>query len=164
MRVAKHKVVSIDYTLTDGQGTVIDSSSGQQPLVYIHGLGNIIPGLEVALEGKSTGEHVNAVIAPEQAYGERNESLVQHLARAVFDTAEDVVEGDQATIDGNHPLAGMTLHFDVTIADVRDASEEEISHGHAHGPGGHDHCCVWWCVCRTADCLFFLCFFCVCFF
>jgi len=160
MRVAKHKVVSIDYTLTDGQGTVIDSSSGQQPLVYIHGLGNIIPGLEVALEGKSTGEHVNAVIAPEQAYGERNESLVQHLARDVFDTDEDIVEGmrfhamseagprvvtvvgvegDQVTIDGNHPLAGMTLHFDVTIADVRDASEEEISHGHAHGPGGHDH-------------------------
>src|SRR3569833_4077829 len=93
MRVAKHKVVSIDYTLTDGQGTVIDSSRGQQPLVYINGLGNIIPGLEVALEGKSTGERVNALIAPGRAYGERNESLVQRLARDVFDSDEDVVEG-----------------------------------------------------------------------
>lgn len=160
MRVAKHKVVSIDYTLTDGQGTVIDSSDGGQPLAYIHGTGGIIPGLEAALEGKSPGEHVNAVIAPEQGYGARNESLVQQLARDVFDTDEDIVEGmrfhamseagprvvtvvavegDQVTIDGNHPLAGMTLHFDVTIADVRDASQEEISHGHAHGPGGHDH-------------------------
>lgn len=160
MRVAKHKVVSIDYTLTDGQGTVIDSSSGQAPLAYIHGLGNIIPGLEAALEGKSAGEHVNAVIAPEEAYGTRNEELVQQLARDLFDTEDDIVEGmrfhamseagprvvtvvsvdgDQVTIDGNHPLAGMTLHFDVTIADVRDASDEEISHGHAHGPGGHDH-------------------------
>lgn len=160
MHVAKHKVVSIYYTLTDGQGTVIDSSSGQQPLAYIHGFGNLIPGLEAALEGKSTGEHVNTVITPEQAYGVRNEELVEHLARDVFDTDEDIVEGmrfhamseggprvvkvvaiegDQVTIDGNHPLAGMTLHFDVTIADVRDASEEEISHGHAHGPGGHDH-------------------------
>lgn len=160
MRVAKHKVVSIDYTLTDGQGTVIDSSSGQAPLAYIHGLGNIIPGLEAALEGKSAGEHVNAVITPEEAYGARNEELVQQLARDLFDTEDDIVEGmrfhamseagprvvtvvsvdgDQVTIDGNHPLAGMTLHFDVTIADVRDASDEEISHGHAHGPGGHDH-------------------------
>src|SRR3569832_1078008 len=93
MRVAKHKVVSIDYTLTDGQGTVIDSSSGTPPLVYIPGLGNIIPGLEVALEGKSSGEHVNAVIAPAQAYGERFEALVQHLARDVFVTDEDIVEG-----------------------------------------------------------------------
>src|SRR3569833_1721738 len=93
MRVAKHKVVSIDYTLTDGQGTVIDSSSGQQPLVYIHGLGNIIPGLEVALEGKSTGAHVNAVIASEHAYGERNVSLVQHLAQDDNDTDENNNEG-----------------------------------------------------------------------
>lgn len=160
MRVAKDKVVSIDYTLTDSQGAVIDSSGGQQPLAYIHGMGNIIPGLEAALEGKSTGENVKAVIPPDQAYGPRNESLVQPLSRDLFDTDEDIVEGmrfqamseagprvvtvvnvddDQVTIDGNHPLAGMTLHFDVTIAEVRDASEEELSHGHAHGPGGHDH-------------------------
>lgn len=160
MRVAKHKVVSIDYTLTDGQGAVIDSSGAQEPMAYIHGIGNIIPGLEAALEGKATGEHVKAVIPPDQAYGVRNESLVQHLSRDLFDTEEEIVEGmrfqamsesgprvvtvvnveeDQVTIDGNHPLAGMTLHFDVTIAEIRDASEEEISHGHAHGPGGHDH-------------------------
>lgn len=161
MHVAKDKVVSIDYTLTDGQGTVIDSSGGGAPLAYIHGAGNIIPGLEAALEGKRVGERVNAVIPPEQGYGTRNEELVQHLSRDLFDTDEDIVEGmrfqamsesglrvvsvvsvddDQVTIDGNHPLAGMTLHFDVTIAEVRDASEDELSHGHAHGPGGHhDH-------------------------
>src|SRR3569833_2975420 len=152
MRVAKHKVVSIDYTLTDGQGTVIDSSSGQQPLVYIHGLGNIIPGLEVALEGKSTGEHVHAVLAPDQAYGERMRFHAMSEAGPRVVTVVGV-EGDQVTIDGNHPLAGMTLHFDVTIADVRDASEEETSHGHAHGPGAHDHLCDRRRERRTAECM-----------
>ncbi|MEK7321537.1 MAG: peptidylprolyl isomerase [Pseudomonadota bacterium] len=160
MRIANHKVVSIDYTLTDGQGTVIDSSNDHEPLVYIHGTGNIIPGLETALEGKQAGEQINAVIPPEQAYGMRDEARVQHLSRDVFDTDEEItvgmrfhamsengpqvvtvvsVEGNEVTIDANHPLAGMTLHFDVTVTDVRDASEEELSHGHVHGPGGHDH-------------------------
>ncbi len=160
MHIANHKVVSIDYTLTDGQGTVIDSSNGREPLLYIHGAGNIIPGLEAALEGKKAGEQVKAVIAPEQAYGVRDESRVQQLSRDVFDTDEEIsvgmrfhamgengpqvvtvtgVEGDDVIIDANHPLAGMTLHFDVTITEVRDASEDELSHGHAHGPGGHDH-------------------------
>lgn len=160
MQVAKHKVISIEYTLTDPQGTELDSSRGGSPFVYIHGIGNIIPGLEAALEGKAQGEQINAVIPPENAYGVRDESLVQQLDRSQFDTEDDIqvgmqfhamseagprvvtvvsVEVDKVTIDGNHPLAGMTLHFDVTVKEIRDATGEELSHGHVHGPDDHHH-------------------------
>jgi FKBP-type peptidyl-prolyl cis-trans isomerase SlyD len=160
MQVAKHKVISIDYTLTDAQGTELDSSRGRGPFDYIHGIGNIIPGLESALEGKSKGDQLNAVIAPEKGYGERDESLVQELPRSQFDTEEGIqvgmqfhamsesgprvvtvvsVDADNVTIDGNHPLAGVTLHFDVTVKEIRDATGEELSHGHVHGPDDHHH-------------------------
>lgn len=160
MRIAKHKVISIDYTLTDPQGTELDSSRGRGPFAYIHGIGNIIPGLEAALEGKTAGDQVNAVISPEDAYGVRDEGLVQQIDRAQFDTEGEIqvgmqfhamgesgprvvtvvnIDADKVTIDANHPLAGVTLHFDVTIKEIRDATGEELSHGHVHGPEGHHH-------------------------
>ncbi|HKK05550.1 MAG TPA: peptidylprolyl isomerase [Gammaproteobacteria bacterium] len=160
MQVAKHKVVTIDYTLTDDQGTVIDSSKGAEPLAYIQGVGSIIPGLENALEGKSTGDNVQVSIPPEEGYGERQDALLQAVPRDRFDVEGDIevgmrfqtmseqgaqvvtvaaVDDENVTIDANHPLAGETLNFDVTVVDVRDASAEELDHGHAHGPGGHDH-------------------------
>lgn len=160
MQVAKHKVISIDYTLTDTQGTELDSSKGRAPFAYIHGIGNLIPGLEAALEGKLAGDKVNAVIPPEKGYGARDEGLVQELSRSQFDAGEGIevgmqfhamgesgprvvtvvgVDSDNVTIDGNHPLAGVTLHFDVTVKEVRDATSEELDHGHVHGPDDHHH-------------------------
>jgi len=160
MQIAKDKVVTIDYTLTDGQGTLLDSWQDGEPLSYIQGAGSIIPGLEAALEGKSSGEALQVTIAPDQAYGERDESLMQAVSRDLFEGAEQLeagmrfrvqsdfgmqiitvvgVAGDTITIDGNHPLAGVTLNFDVTIRDVRDATSEELSHGHVHGPEAHGH-------------------------
>jgi len=160
MQIAKHKAVSINYTLTNDAGTVVDTSEGREPLAFIQGIGNIIPGLEKALDGKAAGDQLNVIIAPEDGYGLRNDSLVQTVKREVF--GEDMelevgmcfrtsggngpevisitqIEGDQVTVDGNHPLAGEALTFDVEVVEVRDASEEEIGHGHVHGPGGHEH-------------------------
>jgi len=160
MQVAKDKVISIEYTLTDAQGTELDTSRGRGPFAYIHGTGNIIPGLEAALEGKTAGDQVNAVIPPEKGYGARDEGLIQELARSQFDTEDEIqvgmqfhamsesgprvvtvvgVNADNVTIDGNHPLAGVTLHFDVTVKEIRDATSEELSHGHVHGPDDHHH-------------------------
>jgi len=160
MQVAKHKVVSIDYTLTDPQGTELDTSKGRGPFAYLHGVGNIIPGLEAALEGKTAGDQVDAVISPDKAYGVRDEALIQELPRTQFDTEGNIevgmqfhamseagprvvtvieVSDDKVTIDGNHPLAGVTLHFDVTIKEIREATSEEVSHGHVHGPDDHHH-------------------------
>jgi FKBP-type peptidyl-prolyl cis-trans isomerase SlyD len=160
MQVGKDKVVSIDYTLTDVGGKVIDSSEGTEPLAYLHGAGNIIPGLERALEGKSAGEEVKATIAPEQGYGQKNPGLIQPVPRAQFPGVKDIkvgqqfqaqtnhgprvvtvvgVNDDTVTVDANHPLAGETLNFDVKVVSVRDATPEEIDHGHPHEPGGHQH-------------------------
>ena len=159
MQIANEKVVSIHYTLTNDQGDTIDSSQGQTPLVYLHGSGQIIPGLEDALLGKKTGDKLKVSIAPEQAYGERHDHLVQQVPKEQFpDTDLQVgmqfqVETNQqpiivtithisdaeVTVDGNHPLAGQTLHFDVEVVELREATEQELAHGHAHGAGGHDH-------------------------
>ncbi|MHA3771066.1 FKBP-type peptidyl-prolyl cis-trans isomerase [Verrucomicrobiota bacterium sgz303538] len=160
MKIEKDKVVSIDYTLTDGENEVIDSSKGGAPLAYLHGNGNLVPGLEKALEGKTTGESVKVSIPPEEGYGLRNEERVGEVPRSAFAGAPDVQPGmqfqargphgvelvtvvavgnDTVTVDGNHPLAGETLNFDVTVRDVRDATAEELEHGHAHAPGGHHH-------------------------
>jgi FKBP-type peptidyl-prolyl cis-trans isomerase SlyD len=139
---------------------VLDSSQGREPLAYLHGAGNIIPGLESALEGKNEGDQLNVQIPPDQAYGQRDERMVQPVPRTAFQGVADIqpgmqfqantnagprlitvvgVEGDQVTVDANHPLAGATLNFDVTIRNVRDATSEEKSHGHVHGAGGHQH-------------------------
>jgi len=160
MQISKHKAVAIEYTLTNDSGEVIDSSEGQDPLTYLHGAGNLISGLEQALEGKSAGEELKVTISPEDAYGERIDELVQIVPRDRFEGADELEVGmrfhassdhgetlvtitevtdDEVTVDGNHPLAGETLHFEVKVVEVRDASEEEVSHGHIHGPGGHDH-------------------------
>jgi FKBP-type peptidyl-prolyl cis-trans isomerase SlyD len=160
MAIEKNKVVSIDYTLTGDDGQVLDSSQGREPLAYLHGAGNIIPGLETALEGKSEGDQLNVQVPPDQAYGPRDERMVQPVPRAAFQGVADIqpgmqfqantnagtrlitvvgVQGDQVTIDANHPLAGATLNFDVKVVNVRDATEQEKSHGHVHGPGGHQH-------------------------
>jgi FKBP-type peptidyl-prolyl cis-trans isomerase SlyD len=161
MQISKNKVATIDYTLTNPQGQVIDSSRGAQPLSYLHGVGGIIPGLEGALEGKTTGEKITVTIPPEQAYGLRNEQLVQTVPKKGFQGIQTItpgmqfraqgpqgqmqivtvvaVEGDNVKVDANHPLAGVTLKFDVDVVDVREATQEELSHGHVHGPGGHHH-------------------------
>ena len=160
MQISRNTVVTLDYTLTDNDGEVIDSSKGSEPLAYIHGLGHIIPGLENALAGKNIGDSFKVQIAPTDGYGERDEELVQSVARQMFEgvdeleigmqfrarRGEDVqvftvaeIEEDTVTIDGNHPLAGVMLNFDVTVVGVREATAEELSHGHAHGPEGHGH-------------------------
>src|SRR5688500_3296904 len=160
MAIEKDKIVSIDYTLTGDNGQVLDSSQGREPLAYLHGAGNIIPGLEQALEGKNEGDQLNVSIPPDRAYGPRDERMVQPVPRAAFQGVNDIQPGmqfqantnagprvitvvdvaaDQVTIDANHPLAGATLNFDVTVRNVRDATEQEKSHGHAHGAGGHHH-------------------------
>jgi FKBP-type peptidyl-prolyl cis-trans isomerase SlyD len=158
--IEKNRVVTLHYTLRDDQGAVLDTSSGRTPLSYLHGKGNIIPGLEQALAGKNAGDKLDVTVAPEQAYGRRDERLVQILPRARFEQGAGLqpgtqlrattpqgarivtvvkVERDFVTVDGNHPLAGRTLHFSVEVAEVRRATHEEVSHGHVHGPGGHHH-------------------------
>ncbi len=161
MQVANNMVVMIDYTLTDADGKVIDSSEGKQPLPYLHGAGNIIPGLERELAGKSEGDSLKVVVDPKDGYGVRDERMVQVVPMSAFQGAGQItpgmqfraqgpqgqmqvvtvtkVEGDNVTVDGNHPLAGVTLNFAVTIKTVRPATPEEIEHGHVHGPGGHHH-------------------------
>lgn len=160
MQVAENSVVLIHYTLTNDQGEVLDSSSGGEPLAYLHGSGNIIPGLERALEGKQAGDKLVVKVAPADGYGERNDSLIQQVPKRAFQGVAQIqpgmsftaqssqgpmqvtvtaVAGDMVTVDGNHPLAGETLNFDVEVAEVRKATLEELSHGHVHGPGGHHH-------------------------
>jgi FKBP-type peptidyl-prolyl cis-trans isomerase SlyD len=160
MQIAKHKVVSIDYTLTDDSNKIIDTSKGSEPLTYIHGTGNLIPGLEKALAGKSAGDAFEVTIPPEEGYGVHDESLLEVLPRSKFTAEQEVqvgmqfyaeggsemqvitvvgVDGDRVTIDGNHPLAGRTLGFAIKVVEVRDATPEEVIHGHVHGPNGHDH-------------------------
>lgn len=157
MQVGKNSVVAIDYTLTDDQGEVLDSSKGREPLAYLHGSGNIIPGLEKALEGKETGESFTVRVPPEEAYGERSEDLKQAVPRDMFQGVDDLqvgmqfqasaggqtqivtvvgIEGDQVTVDANHPMAGVALNFDVEVKDIREATQEELEHGHVHGAGG----------------------------
>ncbi len=160
MIIENDKVASIDYTLTNDAGETLDTSEGREPLTYLQGHQNIIPGLEKALEGKTTGDKLKVTVPPEEAYGTTNPALVQVVSRDVFQGVDNIevgmsfqaqgdggpiivtvtkIEGDQITIDGNHPLADMTLTFDVEVKDVRDATEEEIAHGHIHGPEGHEH-------------------------
>lgn len=160
MQVSDRKVVYIHYTLKNKEGTVLDSSAQEAPLAYIHGMGSIIPGLEKALVGKSEGDKFNVSIEPEEAYGERNEMLIQAVPRDAFQGVEELQEGmqfqaqtpsgpqlitvteiqaEQVTVDANHPLAGETLDFEVEVIDIREATEEELDHGHVHGAGGHQH-------------------------
>jgi len=160
MQIADKMVVTIDYTLKDDNGTVLDSST-EGNFAYLHGANNIIPGLENALSGKLAGDEVEVSVSPAEGYGERNDSMIQSVPRDMFDSEQEIqvgmqfhaespegdmivvsvtdVEDDNITVDGNHPLAGVNLNFGVKVVDVREASEEEVEHGHVHGPGGHQH-------------------------
>lgn len=159
MQITKDSVVSIHYTLTDNAGTVLDTSVGNAPLVYLHGHGNLIPGMETGLENRVAGEKLNLKIAPENGYGKRMEEFVQKVPMSAFN-GQDVKVGMQfeagsqeqryivhvvevneteVTVDGNHPLAGVELNFDVEVIAVRSATADEIAHGHVHGEGGHHH-------------------------
>lgn len=160
MPIAQNSVVTIHYTLKDDAGELIDSSREGDPIAYLHGHGNLVPGLERELEGKSTGDTVNVSVTPEQGYGDYDKGLVQQVPRRALQGIPNVkvgmrlqaqtpqgpravvvtrLAGDMVTIDGNHPLAGKNLNFDVEVTDVRDATEEELEHGHVHGPGEHHH-------------------------
>jgi FKBP-type peptidyl-prolyl cis-trans isomerase SlyD len=159
MQITTGTVVTIDYTLTDDQQRVIDTSEGGEPLTYLHGVGQLIAGLEKELEGKAAGAAFQATIPPEEGYGQRDDAKLAMIPLDRIDGAEDLqvgaqlsatkdgmeqvvtvmkIENGMVTIDGNHPLAGVTLHFDVTVRGVREATPDEIDHGHVHGPG-HEH-------------------------
>ncbi len=160
MQISQDVVASIHYTLKDDSGEVIDASQEETPLPYLHGHGNLIPGLEGELEGKATGDKLQVRIEPKNAYGNRDENMVQDVPRDQLPQDVDIepgmqfqaqgeggvqvvtvvrVEADQVRLDANHPLAGVHLNFDVEVAEVREASAEELEHGHVHGPGGHHH-------------------------
>jgi len=167
MQITKHKVVSFHYTLTNDAGEVVDTTAGGEALPYLHGEQEIVAGLEQALEGKSVGDKLNVSLDAKDAYGEIDPSLVEVVSADLFEGVEKLeagmefetelengddefvriisVDGDNVTIDGNHPLAGQNLTFDVEITDIRDATEEELEHGHVHGDGeeccGEDDCC-----------------------
>lgn len=160
MKIDGSKVVTFHYTLKDEEGAQMESSRESQPMSYLHGAQNIIPGLEKAMQGKQAGDEFEVTVEPAEAYGERNEGNVQRVPAKHFKDPRRLERGQlvslqtrngpvQAVVikvgrfnvdlDTNHPLAGKSLTFEVEITDVRDATEEEVSHGHVHGPGGVDH-------------------------
>ena len=158
MIVENDKVISIQYTAKDEAGTIVDGNVDFEPLEYLHGYGNILEGLEKALIGLKTAEETTVVLAPSQAYGDFNPELVYEVSRQQFPEGADGlqlgtmvqasdgqelivtdIDGDKVILDGNHPFAGRTLQFDVTIKDIRNATEEEISHGHVHNAHTHHH-------------------------
>jgi FKBP-type peptidyl-prolyl cis-trans isomerase SlyD len=160
VEIAADRVVTIHYTLKDDDGAVLDSSAGGDPLAYIQGHGNIVAGLEKALEGRQDGNTLTVVVPAAEGYGIRNEALIQRVPKRALQGSgaiqkgmqfqartEDgmrlftvtAIVGDMVTLDGNHPLADKNLHFDVQIVGVRDATAEELEHGHVHGTGGHHH-------------------------
>jgi FKBP-type peptidyl-prolyl cis-trans isomerase SlyD len=160
LTVEKNTVVSIDYTLTNNAGEVLDTSKGASPLVYLHGVGGLIPGMERGLEGHKVGDEFKIVVPPADGYGEKRQELIQPVPRKMFGGAPEIkvgmqfqakteqgpqtvtvvaVDDEHVTVDANHALAGETLNFDVKVVDVRPATPEELQHGHVHGTGGHQH-------------------------
>jgi FKBP-type peptidyl-prolyl cis-trans isomerase SlyD len=144
MNIEKNLVVAIDYTLSDNDGVVIDTSTGREPLKYLHGTGALIPGLEKELEGKVVGDKLDVAIKPEDGYGMRNEEMLQTVPREHFGHVPEIQAGMQfqanseegpVMVDGNHPLAGVILNFKVEVKEVRAASAVELEHGHVHGEG-----------------------------
>lgn len=160
MQLTKDKVATLNYTLKDNDSNIMDESNDGN-FVYLHGAKNLIPALEDALEGKQSGDKVNVVVEPENAYGQRNEEKIQRVPKKIFPQDQELavgmpfssatpdgspvnvvitaIEEDEVVIDGNHPLAGVQLHFDIELLEVREATAEELEHGHVHGPGGHQH-------------------------
>lgn len=158
MQIGHNSVVSIHYELSNDAGEILDASAEGEPLVYLHGAQNIIPGLEKHLAGKKVGDTLKVKVQPEEGYGVRQTELIQQVPRNAFPDPDNLSVGmrfsadsdggnvsvvvteltdELATVDGNHPLAGVVLSFDVAIADIRTATEEEISHGHVHQHGHH---------------------------
>jgi FKBP-type peptidyl-prolyl cis-trans isomerase SlyD len=158
--ISADKVVTIHYTLKDDAGNVIDSSAGGEPLAYIQGHGNLVSGLEKALEGKPQGSKVEVSVSPEEGYGKHDPKLIRRVPKRTLQGAGQIskgmqfqartddgmrlftvtgIIGDMVALDGNHPLADKTLHFAVDVVGVRDATAEELEHGHVHGAGGHHH-------------------------
>jgi FKBP-type peptidyl-prolyl cis-trans isomerase SlyD len=160
LNIAKHTVVEVDYTLRDSEGEVLDQSGPGEPLAYLHGSKNIIPGLEKELEGRKAGDSLRVEVKARDAYGDRNDDLVSEVPRSDLSSIPDLevgmrlqaqssegvrvvtvtdVSDETVVLDANHPLAGIDLHFEVKVLSVRKASDVEIAHGHVHGPGGHHH-------------------------
>ncbi|EAU55753.1 FKBP-type peptidyl-prolyl cis-trans isomerase [Mariprofundus ferrooxydans] len=166
MQICNHKVVSLQFSMSNDAGEVLDSSDDGDALLYLHGEENIVPGLELALEGKSVGDKLKVTLDAADAYGEIDPSLVEVVSAEMFEGVDNIevgmefeaempdedelqyvriteIDGDNVTVDGNHPLAGMRLHFDVTVEAIREATEEELEHGHVHGGEccGEEDCC-----------------------
>ena len=160
LTVKNHHVITLNYELKDEKGQVIDSSNHDGPIVYLHGAQDILPGIESAVEGQEVGGKASCSIPPEEAYGVYDPQKVQKVPRSAFVGIDELkvgmhvqeqtaqgpllitvkeIEGDEVTIDANHPMAGQTLNFELEVAGIREASAEEVSHGHVHGPGGHHH-------------------------
>lgn len=161
VRASRDKVVTFHYTLTNDEGLVLDSSNGKDPLSYLHGYGQIVAGLEKVLAGKTAGDSLKVDVAAVDGYGERNEEAVITMPREKEGLPKELKVGDalgmqdengtqvralvielndsEVKLDCNHPLAGKTLHFDIQIVKIRSAAPDELKHGHAHGPGGHQH-------------------------
>lgn len=161
MTIENNKVVTLEFTVKNAEtNEVIESSEGGEPLLYLHGFNNLVPGLEKELAGKQVGDKYDVTVSPAEGYGIRDESLVQEVPKEAFQGVENIevgmaftadgpqgpvvvevtkIEGETVTIDANHPLADVTLGFSGEIKDIREASKEEIDHGHVHGPGGHHH-------------------------
>lgn len=161
MMIDKDRVALIHYTLTNDDGATVDSSAGGAPLAYLHGHGNLVPGLESALQGKQAGEKFSVTVPPAEGYGVRDERLIQRVPkRSLGRNAGQIskgmqfqaqvggtvrvftvtgIIGDMVTLDGNHELADQNLNFAIEVVEVREASAEELEHGHVHGPGGHHH-------------------------
>ena len=159
MKIDDKKAVAIEFTLKDDAGEVIETSVGKKPLWYLHGLGNLVPGLEKELAGKKAGDVVDVELAPKDGYGERDDKEIRNVPLRKFKAPRvqvggryqiqvaggtqvvlvKAVNGDYAQVDGNHPLAGKALHFNVKIVEVRDATADEQEHGHVHDADGHGH-------------------------
>jgi FKBP-type peptidyl-prolyl cis-trans isomerase SlyD len=159
-KIKANSVVGITYVLTNSQGEELDRAEKAEPLQYIHGMSQIVPGLEKELEGLEVGVTKKVTVTPEEGYGEVNPDLKMTLTRKQFPKDAQIdagmqfyastggerllltvtgINGEDIEVDGNHPLSGQTLNFDVEIISIRDATEEEMQHGHVHGPGGHEH-------------------------
>ncbi|HQY36204.1 MAG TPA: peptidylprolyl isomerase [Pseudomonadota bacterium] len=160
MQIAEHTIVRFHYDLADEAGQPIESSREREPMAILYGAGNVIPGIEKAIEGRRAGERLQVTVPPAEGYGERREGLTQRVPKKFFNEARKLRPGDSTVlgsnqgprvvtvlkigetvidVDLNHPMAGRTLCFDIEIIEVREASAEEIAHGHAHEPGGHAH-------------------------
>ncbi|MGS2717055.1 FKBP-type peptidyl-prolyl cis-trans isomerase [Eionea flava] len=161
MQITKDLVASIHYTLKNADGEVLDTSENQEPMHYLHGANNIVAGLEKALDGKASGDNLSVIVQPAEGYGEYNPELIQELPKDMFTGVDTIevgmefhaqtpdggmqiievksIDGDIVTVDGNHPMAGQSLHFDVEVTDVRKATEEELKQGQVHSKSD---CCA----------------------